>query len=127
MPYYSKRQQRKRGKAATKIQSLFRMAKQRPQRQKRTHYKTIRRNAYSNMEFYSPYSNFRDSSLMRARAAPRGSSMISVGTPRHISKVDRMHMFRRRAAADYKYYLYTKKKFGVGKKRDIYRGGAFYH
>lgn len=105
-------------KAATKIQSLFRAAK--PRRKYRTE---MKRRAWTQKDFYQN-EKFRNSRHMRPPALPRGRGPGDVGYYpahfRHITRAMRVAMFRRRAAADYKYFEKTKKR------RNIYRGGAFF-
>lgn len=105
-------------KAATKIQSLFRAAKPR-----RKYLKEMKRRAWTQKDFYQNKS-FRQSGLMRPPKLARGKGPRDVGysnAPRHISRDMRVAMYRRRAAADYKYYERTRRK------RNIWRGGAFFH
>lgn len=104
-------------KAATKIQSLFRAAKPR-----RKYLAKMKRRAWTQMDFYQN-EKFRNSRHMRPPPLRRGRGPRDVGytnAPRHISRAMRVAMFRRRAAADYKYFQKTKKR------RNIYRGGAFF-
>ena len=104
-------------KAATKIQSLFRAAKPR-----RKYRKEMKRRAWVQKDFYQN-SKFR--SVMRPpalrRAVRPGDVGYTHGAPKIINRLDRAAMFRRRAAADYKYYVKTRRK------RNIWRGGAFFH
>ncbi len=113
MKKYSQKQHR----AAAKITNLFRAAKPR-----KRFLKTKRRRSWAQADFYSN-EKYRNSSLMRASPAPRAMHPRSVGyspAPRHITRAMRVAMFRRRAAADYRHFELT------GKRRNIYRGGAFY-
>jgi len=112
MKKYSKKQHR----AAYKITNLFRAAKPR-----KRFLKTKRRRSWAQADFYSN-EKYRNSSLMRAQPAPR-HSRTALGyspAPRHITRAMRVQMYRRRAAADYKHFERT------GKRRNIYRGGAFF-
>lgn len=113
-----KKYTQKQNRAAFKITNLFRAAKPRKAFLKKVfHRGKIQQDFYSN-------SKYRKSGWMRPQPAPRAPRRSDVGyspAPVHITRAMRVQMYRRRAAADYRHFELTKKR------RNIYRGGAFFH